>query len=262
MAESEAKPSTPTESTTVTTSPTQKPVQQDEEKVLKYLDFAQVSAVYLIVCFSSLYEFAKENSGPLKPGVQAVEGTVKTVIGPVYDKFHGVPFQLLKFVDRKVDESINEVERHVPALLKQASSQAYVAAQKAWEVTRSVASEVHRTSVVDTATNIAKMVYTKYEPMAKELYKKYEPVAEQYAVSAWWSLNKLPLFPQVAHIVVPTAAYWSEKYNQAVVVTAERGYTVSYYLPLVPIEKISKVFEGAENEPSVVIHGEAVVVEQ
>lgn len=56
----------------------------------------------MVVCFSSLYDYAKENSGPLKPGVQTVEGTVKTVIGPVYEKFRDVPFDLLKFVDRKV----------------------------------------------------------------------------------------------------------------------------------------------------------------
>lgn len=75
---------------------------QDEENRLKYLDFVQAAAIYMIVCFSTLYEFAKENSGPLKPGVQTVEGTVKTVIGPVYEKFHDVPFELLKFVDHKV----------------------------------------------------------------------------------------------------------------------------------------------------------------
>jgi hypothetical protein len=74
----------------------------ENERKLKYLDFVQVAAIYIVVCFSSLYEYAKENSGPLKPGVQAVEGTVKTVIGPVYEKFHDVPFELLKFVDRKV----------------------------------------------------------------------------------------------------------------------------------------------------------------
>ena len=74
----------------------------ENERKLKYLDFVQVAAIYFVVCFSSLYEYAKENSGPLKPGVQAVEGTVKTVIGPVYEKFHDVPFELLKFVDRKV----------------------------------------------------------------------------------------------------------------------------------------------------------------
>ncbi|CAK9171990.1 unnamed protein product [Ilex paraguariensis] len=235
---------------------------QDSEKQLKYLDFVQIAAIYVVVCFSTIYDYAKENSGPLKPGVQTVEGTVKTVIGPLYEKCHDVPFELLKFVDRKVDESINELDRHVPSLMKQASSQAMSVAQKAPEVARTVASKVQRAGVVDTTKNIAKTVYTKYEPTAKELYTKYEPVAEQYAVTTWRSLNRLPLFHQVAHIVVPTAAYWSEKYNQAVTSTAERGYTVSYYLPLVPVERIAKVFEGAENGPTVSTNEEAAAMAQ
>lgn len=73
-----------------------------DEKKLKYLEFVEVAAIYAVLCFSSLYEYAKENAGPLKPGVQTVEGTVKTVIGPVYEKFQDLPFQLLKLVDRKV----------------------------------------------------------------------------------------------------------------------------------------------------------------
>ena len=73
-----------------------------DEKKLKYLEFVEVAAIYAVLCFSSLYEYAKESAGPLKPGVQTVEGTVKTVIGPVYEKFQDLPFQLLKFVDRKV----------------------------------------------------------------------------------------------------------------------------------------------------------------
>jgi hypothetical protein len=75
---------------------------QDDEKRLKYLDFVQVAVIYIVVCFSTLYEYAKESSGPLKLGVQAIEGTAKTVIGPVYERFHDVPFDLLMFVDRKV----------------------------------------------------------------------------------------------------------------------------------------------------------------
>lgn len=110
-----------------------------------------------------------------------------------------------------------------------------------------MASEVQRSGVVDTASNMAKTVYVKYEPTAKELYTKYEPVAEQYAVSAWRSLNRLPMFPQVAGIVVPTAAYWTEKYNETVCYTAEKGYMVATYLPVVPIEKIAKVFEEADH---------------
>lgn len=235
---------------------------QDEEKELKYLDFVQITGIYVIVCFSTIYEYAKENSGPLKPGVETVEGTVKTVIGPVYEKFQDVPFELLKFVDRKVDETLNEVDRHVPSLIKQASSHALLAAHKAPEVARSVVSDVQRDGVVETATNIAKSVYTQYEPTAKELYGRYEPVAEQYAVSAWRSLNRLPLFPQVAHILVPTAAYWTERYNQVVSYTAEKGYPVSSYLPLVPVERIAKVFEGAENGPTISTNGEALVMSQ
>ncbi|RVX20590.1 Stress-related protein [Vitis vinifera] len=233
-----------------------------EEKRLKYLDFVQVAAIYVIVCFSSLYEYAKENSGPLKPGVQTVEGTVKTVIGPVYEKFYDVPFELLMFVDRKVEASIYELERHVPSLVKRASCQAITVAQKAPELALAVASEVQRAGVVDTAKNITKNVYSKYEPTAKELCSKYEPVAEQYAVSAWRSLNRLPLFPQVAQVVVPTAAYWSEKYNQSVSYTAERGYTVALYLPLIPTERIAKVFQEASALPTVETNGNAIPLAQ
>lgn len=213
---------------------------EGDEKNLKYLDFVQMAAIYMVVCFSSVYRYAKENSGPLKPGVRTVEDTVRTVIGPVCDKFYGVPFQLLKFVDHKIDESLRGLHRQVPSQVKRVSIQA-----------RAVAYEIQRTGVVDAAMNITKTMYSKYEPTARELYYKYEPVAEQYAVLAWRSLNRLPLFPQVAQIAVPTAAFWSEKYNQVVGSAAEEGYTIALYLPLIPIERISKVFDESIGEPVV-----------
>ena len=77
----------------------------EEEQRLKYLQFVQVAAIHTIVCFSNLYLYAKDKSGPLKPGVETVEGTVKSVVGPVYDKFHDVPIEVLKYVDRKVSGS-------------------------------------------------------------------------------------------------------------------------------------------------------------
>lgn len=155
----------------------------------------------------------------------------------------------------QVDESLTELDRHVPLLIKQVSSQAISAAQKVPEVARAVASEVQHAGVVDAASNIAKAIYTKYEPTAKEYYVKYEPVAEQYAVTAWSSLNQLPLFPQVAHIIVPTVAYWSDKYNQTVACLAEGGYTVSIYMPVIPVERIGKVFEAAGNGTTNVVEG-------
>lgn len=221
---------------------------QIDEKQLKYLQFVQVATIQAAVHFVHLYGYAKERSGPLKSGVETIEGTVKTVVGPVVDKYHDVPIELLKFVDRKVDESLAGIDRRVPPSIKQVSSNAVSAAQKAPAVARSISSDVQRTGVVNTASGMAKSVYTKYEPAAKEIYSKYEPKAEQCAVSAWRKLNQLPLFPKVANVALPAAAYCTEKYNQTVVTTASKGYRVSSYLPLVPTEKIAKVFSEEKHE--------------
>ncbi|XP_074311596.1 stress-related protein isoform X2 [Silene latifolia] len=221
----------------------------NEEHKLKYLEFVHTVAVHSILCFLNLYGYAKDKSGPLKPGVESVEGAVKNIWTPVYHRFHYVPLELLKFVDRKVDESVTKLEPHVPPVVKQVSSQAYCAAQKAPVVARDVASEVQRSGVVDTASGIAKNVYT-----------KYEPVAEHYAVSAWQSLNRLPLFPRVAQVVLPTASFCSEKYNQTVMVGAEKGYRVANYLPLVPTEKIAKVFGGSDGDSLSTANGNSISV--
>ena len=39
--------------------------------------------------------------GSAPPGVDHIEGTVKAVVGPVYDRFHVVTLDLLKFIGRK-----------------------------------------------------------------------------------------------------------------------------------------------------------------
>ncbi|XP_047323857.1 stress-related protein-like [Impatiens glandulifera] len=184
----------------------------DPKIQLKYLQFLQAAILQAVTGFSRLYGYAKDNSGPLKPTLE----TVKTAIGPAYRKFHHLPIQVLQFVDRNIDESVK------------------VSTQAVSEARSSVVSEVEKKKVkiVDTASGIANSVYA-----------KYEPVAEQYAVSAWKSLNRLPLFPRVANgVMVPTAAYWSDKYNEKVMITAGKGYRIASYLPLVPTEKIARVF--------------------
>ncbi|KAK6143932.1 hypothetical protein DH2020_024280 [Rehmannia glutinosa] len=219
---------------------------------------------------AKLYSYAKENSGPLKTGVDTVEGTVKTVVGlfttnitaslltfsnsliastdrnDVFDLMktiwndEGVLIADSELFCQMVDESMNKVQSRVPPTLKQVSTQAFETAQKAPAAARSVMSEVKTAGVVGTASGLAKTMYAKYEPAAKDIYSKYEPVAEQYAVSAWRSLNQLPLFPRMAQAVGPTASYYSEKYNQTVQIAAEKGYKVASHLPLVPTERIAK----------------------
>lgn len=75
---------------------------ESEEQKMKRLEFVQVAAFHAVIFAAKVYNYAKDKSGPLKPGIHTVEGTVKTVVGPVYDKYHDVPVELLKFVDRKV----------------------------------------------------------------------------------------------------------------------------------------------------------------
>ena len=121
-------------------------------------------------------------------------------------------------------------------------------AQIAPEFAKCLVSGVQRDGVVPTVTSMAKDVVAKCEPKAKSVYAAYEPVAEQFAVSTWLTLNRLPLFPQAAQVVVPTFAHWTEKYNSSVTYAAESGYSVAGYLPRVPIERISKIFAGDVKE--------------
>lgn len=69
----------------------------------------------------------------------------------------------------QVDVSVSELDRRVPPVVKQVSAQAISAAQIAPILARALATEVRRAGVVETASGVAKPVYTKYEPAAKEL---------------------------------------------------------------------------------------------
>ena len=74
----------------------------DDLAKLKHLGFVRIAAIHAFVCMSSLYDYAKHNSGPLRSAVGTVEGTVTTVLGPVYNKFKPLPQDLLVFLDNKV----------------------------------------------------------------------------------------------------------------------------------------------------------------
>ena len=204
---------------------------EQEEERLRYLEFVQQAAAQALVLAATAYAYAKQGAGPLRPGVDHVEGTVKAVVGPVYNRFHAVPLDLLKFLDRKVDESVHELDRRVPPVVKEAPTLA-----------RSAAAEVHKTGIMGTATGLAKSAIARAEPKARDLYTRYEPVAERKAAEAWAALNRLPLVPSVTRAVLPTAAQLSAKYNSAVLDGAKRGNSVATYLPLVPTERLAKVF--------------------
>lgn len=217
--------------------------QVEQERRLKYLGFFQVAVLKATACLSSLYDYAKENSGPLKAGVETVEQTVKTVVGPVYCKIQGMPSELLYFVDNKVDDTICKVDEHLPPTVKHITYQVYDIAKQVPTIGRSVVSEVQSNGIIGTASQKAKVLYSRYEPSAKYLYAKYEPVAEEWTLFVWDKLLKLPLFPQLVHIFIPTATYCTDKYNHIVLCLADKHYQIATFLPLVPVEKIKKAVE-------------------
>uniref|UniRef100_A0A2P2IZ98 Uncharacterized protein MANES_12G011500 n=1 Tax=Rhizophora mucronata TaxID=61149 RepID=A0A2P2IZ98_RHIMU len=75
---------------------------ESKNQGLKHLGFVRIAAIHALACMSSLYEYAKQNSGPLRSVVGTVEGAVTTVVGPVCQKFKGAPDDLLVFLDKKV----------------------------------------------------------------------------------------------------------------------------------------------------------------
>nr|AGE89408.1 small rubber particle protein SRPP3 [Taraxacum brevicorniculatum] len=192
---------------------TEEPEVQSQEEKLKHLDFVEDGVKQAVGYASKAYDYAKDKSGPLKPHVETLESTIKPVVGPAYDKFQDAHTGVHKFVDRKFDEVM-------PPAVKDATTTAR-------SLSTNVASEVKNNGVLGTA---------------KELLVKIEPLAEEYASSAWKTLNYVPYVTTFAKAVAPTASYYSEKYNETVQQSAEKGYKVSSYVPLVPTDKIARVF--------------------
>lgn len=80
------------------------------------------------------------------------------------------------------------------------------------------------------------------------------------SVKLWNGLTHYPPFHAVAEMAVPTAAHWSEKYNNVVKGTSGKGSVVFGYLPLIPIDEIAKAFkqgEGNLNEDESCSEGES-----
>ncbi|KAJ9176187.1 hypothetical protein P3X46_011526 [Hevea brasiliensis] len=200
---------------------------------LKHLGFVRMAAIQMLVCVSNLYDYAKQNSGPLRSTVGTVEKAVTTVVSPVCQKFKDVPGDLLVFLDKKVDEGTRKFDNHAPLVAKQAVSQAQsllqIASQKAQGL-------VHEASVGG--------------PRAAVRYAARESkhFALTQSVKVWIKLNQFPVVHRVADMAVPTAAHWSEKYNHLVKDMAQKGYTVFGYVPLVPIDEVAEAYKQGEAE--------------
>ncbi|KAL1289798.1 REF/SRPP-like protein At1g67360 [Arachis stenosperma] len=205
---------------------------ENKNKELKHLGFVRVAAIQTFVVVTNLYEYAKQNSGPLRSAVGTVEGTVTSVLGPVYNKLKDVPDDVLVFVDNKVDDATHKFGEHAPSFAKQGAS-------KARSLIQSLAHEAGRfASEVQCGGPRAAIHYVTRESKDLVLIN---------SVKLWKGLNHFPPFHALADVAVPTAAHCSDKYNHIVKHLSGKGYPLSGYLPLIPVDDIAKAFrQGGE----------------
>ncbi|CAN0896134.1 REF/SRPP-like protein At1g67360 [Linum grandiflorum] len=200
---------------------------------LKHLGIVRLAAIKTLLCVSNLYGYAKQNSGPLRSTVDTVEGSVSSFVGPVYQKFKDVPDNLLVFFDRKVDEATHKFDKHAPPFAKQAVSQAQSLIHSATEKAQKLADEAR------TGGPRAAFSYTVTET---------KNVVLSNSVKAWCVLDKYPSVHKIGAAALPTAARWSDKYNQTVKGLSQKGYPLVGYIPLVPVEEIERMVKQQKGE--------------
>ncbi|KAJ7564314.1 hypothetical protein O6H91_02G012600 [Diphasiastrum complanatum] len=207
----------------------------EQEVKLKYLGHVLVAGQKATGYAATIYELAKENSGPLKPGVDKIETRVKAVVGPVYDKFEGKPLELLEFLDKKVSDSLVLLDSSVPQSVKEKSNHALDFIKEAPDAAKSVLSDVQKTGL--------------YESV-RTYYVKYEPVAGEWTTDVLKKLKSLPGVPFIIDLITPSALYGAGVYNQFVSILKERQIPLSGYIPLVPLDKFEKAAKPATSSPS------------
>ncbi|KAL9225556.1 hypothetical protein vseg_001462 [Gypsophila vaccaria] len=211
---------------------------------LKQLGCVRVAAINTLVWLSNVYDYAKTNSGPLRSAIS----TVETLLTPLLIKFKDVPHHLLVFLDHKVDVASTEFQEHAPELLKRAATGVHDVVQATARVTKLVIHEAQTGGPLNAA------YYAANE--AKDLLI-------HHTVRVWSMLDGFAPFHVVAEMTLPTAAHFSDKYNNLVSDFRGKGYPVFSYVPLLPIEDIAKAFKHlSKGETQGEGEGEGAVVSQ
>ncbi|KAL3649885.1 hypothetical protein CASFOL_006288 [Castilleja foliolosa] len=206
-------------------------VEGKSDMQLKHLGFVRILTINAVVLVSNLYDHAKQNSGSLKSAVDTVENAVTTVVGPVYDRLKGVPTDLLVFLDRKVDEGTHYFDKFAPPAAKNVVLKAEVIFKKAYQAAQDLAAEAKVAGPLAAITRAGRI-------------SKHFAVNQSAVV--WYKVNQHAALRGVTVIVVPTAAHWSQKYNNLVKDLTVKGYYMFNYVPLVPVEDLAKAYKQVE----------------
>lgn len=192
---------------------------QHRQTSLKYLGFFPVAFDQACLRLSSIYQTAKNQAGPLKPGVEDVELLLKRVLQPVF-RIVGNSFnELLNSVDQKVDQKLKAVEESVPAFFAPAASRALQMFLP--PVAEAPVSEGNSTAN-DGSTFTGMGSYNSFK---------------KYIVS--------PPLSEVMGMVVARALYSAELFNQVASTLRERRVPLAAYIPDIPIHVVEKYLKAA-----------------
>ncbi|KAG0479816.1 hypothetical protein HPP92_010674 [Vanilla planifolia] len=162
----------------------QSDVKVDEEK-LQYLEIVHIAAIRAVLFVSSLYSYAKENAGPLRNGVESVEGTVKMSSARFISAIIRRPSSPSR------PPSVRWESRSRSWTARSGGCQGCTPKPRRPSVARSVAGEVQQAG-------------GQFCCWSREgCLPPCRAGLGRLAVSIWRSLDRLPVFPQVAHAVVP-----------------------------------------------------------
>lgn len=195
----------------------------DGEHSLKYLGFFPVALASACLYVSMIYEAAKDQAGPLKPGVEDVEDMLKTVLRPILKIAEDNSMKLLDFVDKKVDEKLKVVDEHMPAFIKPIASHAQrIFMRGGPETSLNV-----KSLVLDGATN----------------------GHDREAFTEDWSYDSFRKFITILHLsgVVRTLAlsimYSAELFNHVGGALRERQIPFSSLIPDLPVQVLEKALK-------------------
>ncbi|KAL8520156.1 hypothetical protein ACS0TY_010903 [Phlomoides rotata] len=198
---------------------------------LKHLGFVRILTINAVILVSNVYDHAKQNSGSLKSTVDKVENAVTTVVGPVYHILEDVPTHLLIFLDKKVDQVAYKFNECAPPTVKKVAFKANLVVKKASQTVQELAEEAKVGG-----------------PLAA--VSRAGSISRHFAVSqlafVWYKVNQHPSLHGISGVAISTATYWSEKFNNLVKGSRAKGYSISYYVPLLPVEEMGEAYKKVE----------------
>ncbi|XP_054786048.1 REF/SRPP-like protein At1g67360 [Prosopis cineraria] len=192
---------------------------------LRRLGFMRSIAIGVFICASNLYDYAKQNHGLLTFPARIVEVPARIVLGPVCNRFRNLTDDLLVIADTLVDEADRTINAYAPTSVKRLVRRVKVVANKVIDKAVAAANEA-RTGGPGAAARYAA------EESKKCLLKT--------TAKLWVYFSKYLVIRALAYLLLPGAAYFSNKYNDCIRYTTGRGYPFVGYLPAIPLNELTK----------------------